>query len=152
MAITNDEELKSFIETLPFDGQRRLGALFIDNVLDLARDQRVPAALEWVKIPGTAKEVLENALHTAREAVFSTNAPCGRELDFLCTAAHYVALATVACLQPKESFPPGENPACKAAIHCRQARSFALLAQGGDAMGADENLSQYRAAEGFGTK
>jgi hypothetical protein len=147
--INDDTEFKSYIDSLSLQRQRLLGIKFVEHTLDLVKDQRVTTALETAKKIEVDEELLPDALHGVRKLVFSTYTQCGREMDMMNVAEHYVALATAICLQPQDLFVEAENPACKAALHCRQARSFQLLAQGKDTGNNGEARAQYRVVESF---
>ena len=147
--INNDITFKSYIESLPWEHQRLLGVQFVEHTLDLVTDQRVIAALEVAKKSGVTEEVLSDAFHGVRKLVFATYTQCGHKIDLLNVAEHYVALAAAICIQPRDLFATEENPACKAALHCRQARSFQLLSQGKDQASDEESRAQYKIVESF---
>ncbi|MBF0383575.1 MAG: hypothetical protein HQL69_21345 [Magnetococcales bacterium] len=148
--INNDIEFKSYIESLPWERQRLLAIKFVEHAIDLVTDQRVMDTLETAKNTDLSEEVLSDAFHGIRRLVFATYTQCGHEIDMLNVAEHYVALAAAICIQPQDLFIKGENPACKAALHCRQARSFQFLSQGKDQASNKESHAQYKIAEDFG--
>jgi len=147
--IKGDTEFKSYIDSLSLQRQRLLGIKFVENTLDLVNDQQVTTALETAKKVDVVEELLPDALHRVRKLVFATYTQCGHEMDMMNVAEHYVALAAAICLQPQDLFVEGENPACKAALHCRQARSFQLLAQGKSSVSDSESHAQYKIVENF---
>ncbi len=129
MAVIQDENsFRESIESLPLERQRLLGARFVRNVVALNDDARLKQALECAERPGASEAELLAAYRTARGIEVESYTACGQNVDWSAMAAHYVASAVAACVAPAATMVAGiDNPAYKAAMSARMARSAEML-------------------------
>lgn len=125
MAITNDSEFKSALAQLSLQQQRYIATLFVENVLGMSADVRLKGVLSTAKRSDVSDDELVAMYHAAKSASVESYAQCGAQGDWRCQSAHFVAEATVACVNTKTS-----NPAWEAAMHCRMARTCGEIADG----------------------
>lgn len=145
MAITNDTDFKAALAGLPVERQRQVAARFVQQVLPLSDDVRLPAVLESAARAGITEAELGLAAQAANSARVESFTRCGKETDWRAQAGHFVAKAAVACVKPAEA---GGNLAWDAAMQARLARTFQTVADG---TGTDnrEAEAQYRLLEAF---
>ena len=146
-SINSDQELRHALEGLSSVQQRRLGGLFVESALDLCDDARIRRALQVAMDPDASEEECKDAFRSAKAYAIHSYTECGRDTDWSRQAAHFVATAA-ACLLADEETAGAVNRAWKAAMHLRNARNCALIAQESDA-GEDEAARQYRIAKAF---
>lgn len=147
MSVTNEQEFKAALDQLPLARQRYVAALFAESVLPLSRDKRIKGVINAAKRADISDDELI-ALHlAARAASVDSYTQCGREVNWLCQAGHFVAEAAEACVTVNA---PGksENPAWSAAMHARMARTCECIARG---QGTErcEIDTQYRILEQY---
>lgn len=95
----------------------------------------------------SSEEERKDAFHSAKSYAIHSYTECGRNTDWSKQASHFVATAA-ACLLADEEMAGAGNRALNAAMHVRNARNCALIAQEGD-VGEDEATRQYRIAKEF---
>lgn len=145
MAIDNDTDFKAALAGLPAERQRQIAARFVQQVLPLSDDARLPAVLETAGSTGITEAELNLAAQAANSARVESFTRCGQETDWRAQAGHFVAKAAAACTKPAG---PGVNLAWEAAMQARLARTFQTVADGA---GTDnrEAEAQYRLLEAF---
>ncbi len=145
MAISNDSEFKTALDTLSAARQRLLAALFTERVLYLCNDVRVAGAISAAKRPDIT-DVELSALHQAVKTVsIESYTQCGHETDWMAQAGHFVAKAAMACMQPAG---PGTNLAWDAAMASRVARTCEAITSG-QGTANSEAETQYRLSEEY---
>jgi hypothetical protein len=143
-SITNDSELRQFIDSLDFAQQRALGVQFAKGVIDLSQDPRLKKALEAALTPGISDEELDDAYKTAKAISTATFTACGRDADWMAQADHFAAAALQAALAPADQLPGNTTSAWKAAMQARMARTCAMIETGEG--GESESQEQYKIA------
>lgn len=144
--ITNDSELRQFIDSLGFEQQRALGVKFAASVIDLTADPRLKKALETALAPGVSAPEIEEAYKAAKAISTATFTACGRDADWLAQAEHFVAAALQAALAPADQLPGKGTAAWKAAMHARMARNCAMI-ETGQGSADSESQRQYKIAQ-----
>lgn len=148
-AITNDRELRDFLDALPETEQRRIGLRFAASLIHLCRDERVKRAIATGQRADASPDELEDAYRAAKAWSTKTYTDCGKDTDWLAQADHFVAAATAAALSPKELLAGTTNRAWKAAMQARMANNCELMeAEQTEALGEVER--QYQIAAAFG--
>ncbi len=140
--ITNEQEFKQSLADLPFPQQRLLAGRFVENVVSLSNDERIPRALQVLRNPDASQDELAQALKSAKAATFDCHTRCGAEGDWKEQAGYFVARATVAALTPQEQSKAG-GPGWQAAMSCRMART-SMAIDATEITPGDENQQQYR--------
>ena len=143
--ITNDSELRQFIDSLGFDQQRALGVKFAQSVIDLTPDPRLRKALETALTADVSEPELDEAYKTAKAISTATYTACGRDTDWMAQAEHFTAAALQAALAPAEQLPGKSTAAWKAAMHARMARNCAMIETGQGSVDS-ESQRQYKIA------
>jgi hypothetical protein len=139
-AISNDHEMKRALDKLDALQQRVAGALFVQNVLDLASDDRIGKAIQVALNAGSDEADLKAALKTVNAAVLDGHTHCGAEGDWKEQANYFVARAASACLAP-QILKEGKAPAWQAALSSRMARTSAAIDS--DSAPEQENAKQF---------
>ncbi len=147
--IHNDKELRLVLARLSPERQRRVGGMFIENVLNLCDDKRVRRAVQVAMDPESSEEGREDAFHSAKAYAISTYTECGRDADWSQQAAHFVGVAAACLLSGDERGGGADNLAWKVAMHVRNARNCALIAHEGGSDIDDEAEYQRRIAGEF---
>jgi hypothetical protein len=148
MTISSDQELRQALNRLSPGEQRQLGGLFIQHALSLCDESKIHRALRLAMDPVASEEDLEDAFHSAKSYAIQTYTECGRDTDWGKQAAHFVAAAT-ACLANPHPSKDEADPAWKAAMQVRMARSCALIIGKGGGEYDDEARSQHRIASEY---
>ena len=140
-AISNDTDFRKALDGLDDTTQRKVGADFVESVLDLNSDERVKEALKVAR-EGGSEEFLSAVFKNAKKASLDSHARCGSEGDWAEQAAYFVARAATAVVAP-----PGQsksdNAAWLAAVNARMARTCESIDAAEDAAG-QESARQYR--------
>jgi hypothetical protein len=144
--ITNDSELRQFIDTLSFEQQRALGVKFAEGVIDLTPDPRLKKALATAVTAGVSAPEIEEAYKTAKAISTATFTACGRDADWMAQAEHFAAAALQAALAPADQLPGKGTAAWKAAMHARMARNCAMI-ETGQGSADSESTRQYKIAQ-----
>ncbi len=143
--ITNDNELRSFIESLSFEQQRALGVQFAGAVAGLAQDSRLARAFQTAASADATAADLEEAMRVAKTISINTYTACGKDTDWMAQAEHFVAASLWAALAPEEQHAGKSTPAWKAAMQARMARNCAMI-ESGEGGVSNEAARQYQAA------
>ncbi len=147
-AISNDTEFKAALASLSLAQQRRVGSLFVDNVMDLADNPRLKNALSVAQKPDTPADEFKDAFRTVKSIAVETYTICGKDADWLRQASHFVAAAGAACLVPEEQESQCKALAWTAAMNARMARTCENIAHSkGEANRAAE--AQYEILKQF---
>lgn len=144
--ITNDSELRQFIDSLSFEQQRALGVKFAESVMDLTQDPRLKKALDTALTPAVTAPEVEEAYKTAKAISTATFTACGRDADWMAQAEHFAAAALQAALAPADQLPGKGTAAWKAAMQARMARNCAMI-ETGQGSADSESQRQYRIAQ-----
>lgn len=129
-SITNDTEFKNALNQLTLAQQRRVAALFVESVLTLCDDHRVKNALNATKITEITPDELAAVYRAAKAASIERFTQCGKDVNWLGQAGHFVAAASVACVTPENQIKSTDNIAWTAAMHGRMARTCETIAAG----------------------
>jgi len=141
-SISNDQELKQALDRLDVTQQRVVGALFVENVLDLSNDERIGKAVKLALDPAADSDVLKSAQKSVTNAILESHARCGAEGDWKDQATYFVGRAAAACLMPKPRS-TGKDPAWQAALSSRMARTSAAIDSDGG-MPEQESAKQFQ--------
>jgi hypothetical protein len=144
--ITNDSELRQFIDNLGFEQQRALGVKFAEGVIDLTQDPRLKKALATALTAAVSAAEIEEAYKTAKAISTATFTACGRDADWMAQAEHFTAAALQAALAPVDQLPGKGTAAWKAAMHARMARNCAMI-ETGQGSADSESTRQYKIAQ-----
>jgi hypothetical protein len=146
--IHSDAEFKAALSRLPLDQQRRVGKLFVENVIDLSDNPKVEQAINIAdKADLSAAEIAEG-FKIARVAAIDSYTLCGRDADWLGQASHFVASAAAMCLTPEDQVAQCGDLAWSTAMNARMAKVCETIAHG---QGADDQEAerQYAILETF---
>ena len=138
--ITNDSDFRNALDALPIAQQRVVGALFVENVLDLSDDQRVKQALESAKDADIAEDAMSLVRRNAKAASLEAHTRCGSDGEWTDQAGYFVARAAEACVD--SNVREGKGPAWKAAMSARMARTC-LAADSDEDSHDSESQAQY---------
>ncbi|MBT3309769.1 MAG: hypothetical protein HOL04_00565 [Gammaproteobacteria bacterium] len=116
--ISNDTEFRQALDALSLEQQRTVASRFVQNVLSLSGDSRLQQVIDAVEV-GTD---LATAFKSAKRVSLEAHARCGSEGDWNEQAGYFVARAAQAAVEPQVRT-AGKNPAWKAAMQCRMART-----------------------------
>lgn len=116
--INSDMGFRQLLDALSLEQQREIGSRFVKNVLSLSEDPRLGSVVE----AGAHGGDLESAFKTAKRASLDAHARCGAEGDWSDQAGYFVARGAQALVEPQVRS-AGKNPAWKAAMQCRMART-----------------------------
>jgi len=116
--ISNDTEFRQALDALSLEQQRTVASRFVQNVLSLSGDSRLHQVIDAVEV-GTD---LATAFKSAKRVSLEAHARCGSEGDWNEQAGYFVARAAQAAVEPQVRT-AGKNPAWKAAMQCRMART-----------------------------
>jgi hypothetical protein len=117
-AISSDLEFRQALDQMDEVEQRAIAARFVENVLSLSSDQR----LQQVAAAAASNTDLDAAFRVAKKASLEAHTRCGTEGDWNDQAGYFVARGAQAAVEPVVRS-AGKNPAWKAAIQCRMART-----------------------------
>ena len=139
--IRNDTEFRSLLDGLAPERQRAVGALFVENVLDLSSDPRVKQAVASAKNSEAGEDALNLARRSAKAAALEAHTRCGSDGEWTDQTGYFVARAAEACLDT-DGRSTGKGPAWRAAMSARMART--CLAADSDEDSHDrESHAQY---------
>jgi len=128
--IATGEACRKAFASLSLAQQRRVGARFVGNVLDLTDDPQVKLGREIAGKEGVTADELNDAYERVHAAYLATHPRSGcTELDYKQQAAHFVAEACMICLSP--TYPERHTPhvADRVAMYCQMARHFSAIKQ-----------------------
>ena len=138
--ISNDKAFRAALEVLGIEQQRAVGALFVDNVLDLSKDPRVSQALAAARETGLYDEAFNLARRSIKAASLDAHTRCGADGEWTDQAGYFAARAVEACLEPDGR---AKDCAWKAAMSARMARTC-LAADGEEDSHDSESQAQYQ--------
>lgn len=141
--ISNEQEFKQAIASLTPAELRAVGALFLQNLVDITDEPRLRKVIDVAQDKNATPKELEDAYHIARSIAIETFTVVGRELDPERQALHFLATASSYCLMPEDVMPPfcKKRAPFAVALHTRMARCWSQIAQGEE--------DQYRILGGF---
>lgn len=125
-ATTNDKDFRKSLDGLAVAQQRAVGARFIQNVRDLSDDERIDFAIKIALDVDSNDAEIAAAFKSAKSAVLDCYTRCGADADWGMQAGYFVARAAGAVMTPEKDL-AGSNPAWQAAMHCRMARTCAVI-------------------------
>lgn len=135
--INNDTQFRQALDGLDLHQQRVMAACFTENVLPLTDDER-PGRVVSTIIEGRE---IEGVFKVAKAASLEAHARCGAEGDWNDQAGYFVARAAQAAVEPQVRT-GGKNPAWKAAMQARMARTC-LASEAGEDSHDRETVAQY---------
>jgi 3'-phosphoadenosine 5'-phosphosulfate (PAPS) 3'-phosphatase len=144
---TNDSEFRKTLDGLAVVQQRAVGARFIESVKDLSGDERIDFAINIAKDTDANDSEIASAFKSAKSAVLDCYTRCGAEADWAMQAGYFVARAAGAVVTPEKDL-AGSNPAWQAAMHCRMARTCAVIDSDATAE-QQETEQQHRILDDF---
>jgi 3'-phosphoadenosine 5'-phosphosulfate (PAPS) 3'-phosphatase len=124
--ITNDSEFRTTLDGLDITKQRAVGARFIKSVRDLSDDERIDFAIKIAQDVDANDSEIDSAFKSAKSATLDCYTRCGADADWAMQAGYFVARAASAVVTPEKDL-AGSNPAWQAAMHCRMARTCAVI-------------------------
>jgi len=127
--ITNDHELRVALDRLSPAARRCLASRFAEAVLDLSDDPRVRQAVEVAAQAEIGTPLLAAAHHEAKAASAESFTQCGHDTEWRSQAGHFVAAAAAAATAPPEVAAEMGNPAWRAALYARMARTCEMIAE-----------------------
>ncbi|MBU0656442.1 MAG: hypothetical protein KJ914_15075 [Gammaproteobacteria bacterium] len=144
--IMNDSDFRKELEQLSLAHQRRVGAAFVRNVLELSVD---PAVTKVVDTAANAEDVTDDelalAFKNAKAAALESHTRCGADSDWQAQAGYFVARAASALVAPAKQ---AKSPAWEAAANARMARTCGMIESADESM-HEESEAQYRLLEQF---
>ena len=144
--IMNDSDFRKELGQLSLAQQRRVGAAFVRNVLELTSD---PAVGKVVDVASNAETVADDklalAFRNAKAAALESHTRCGADSDWQAQAGYFVARAASALVAPAKQ---AKAPAWDAAANARMARTCGII-ESADATMHEESEAQYRLLEQF---
>ncbi|MCG8426343.1 MAG: hypothetical protein MI754_03180 [Chromatiales bacterium] len=146
--ITNDQELRSALDTLSLEQQRAVGARFANSIAALTNNPRLTKCLENAMEPDASSEEREEAYKAAKSIAVKTYTACGRDADWTAQAEHFVAAACAAALTPDSLITEKQNLAWKAAIQARMAQNCMMI-ENGEGEVENEAIKQYEITAEF---
>jgi hypothetical protein len=127
--ITNMQQFREALESLPDDEQRLLGARFLAEVMDLTDDERLKNVCAILGKADASADELLTAFHWAQSVAVELSLRSGMDLvDFHRQAASLVAQGCAACASPKREAASPWPRAWNVAHYCRAARICASMA------------------------
>jgi hypothetical protein len=141
ITMSNDREFRTVLDGLDWKRQRLVAAHFIESVLPLCRDARIPRVLKVAADPDADDLALSEALRVAKATAIDCHTRCGAEGDWLEQAGYFVARAAVAALTPRCQLPGGV--AWQAAMSSRMAQTSKAIVSGEETAGK-ESETQYQ--------
>lgn len=126
--ITTYNAFKQALDSLPLSDQRRIGAKFIEEVLDLVKAPEIKNIIHIAGKEDTSAEMLSAAYRVAHTFYIQTHPRSDLgELNFALQAAHFVAEACMSCLSPLYPESPQHHLAQKVAMYCRMAKTCSTM-------------------------
>jgi hypothetical protein len=140
-SISNDKEFRTALDGMSLERQRAVGALFVENVIGLSDDGRVPRALAAARDTAIGDEDLNAARRAIKAASLEAHTRCGADGEWVDQAGYFVARAAEACIEPQVRSQT-KGPAWKSAMMARMARTC-LAADSDEDAHDSERLAQY---------
>jgi len=145
--ITNDSEFRKVLDGLSLVQQRAVGARFIQSVRDLSDDERIDFAIKIAQDADASEHEMASAFKSAKSAALDCYTRCGADADWAMQAGYFVARAAGAVVTPEKDL-GGSNPAWQTAMHCRMARTCAVIDSDATAE-QQETEQQHRILDDF---
>ena len=146
-SIANNDDFKQYLKNLDCQKQRKLAALFAQNVLDLTQDERIPKILATARQEPLDQQEMETACKLAKAAIVDSHCRCGSDCDWVQQAAYFVARAAAAAVSPENKCMT-DSAAWQAAVNARMARTSASI-ENDDIDPQDEISAQFRITNDF---
>ena len=146
--IQSDTEFKSALSSLSLEQQRRVGALFVESVIDLSDNPKVRKAVNTASSTDLTVDEINDGFQAAKSAAIESYTLCGREADWLKQASHFVASAAAVCLTPQDQSSQCSDLAWSTAMNARMARNCESIAHGKES-DHEEASRQYRILQTF---
>jgi hypothetical protein len=142
MHISNDQELKTALDSLSGQQRRQAAVALVQQAFDLSNDPRVKSGLEVAARANASDAELAVAAAAVNSARVASYTQCGHDTNWANQAGHFVARAAQVCVKAEVS--PAE--AWEAAMQARMARICQHLAVG-EGTSNQEAEAQYRVLE-----
>ena len=81
--ITNDQQLRTALNDLALEAQRRLGARFVASVSHLSANPILTHGLQVAENAQASAAELDNAYKACKKLAIDTYTACGRDADWL---------------------------------------------------------------------
>lgn len=153
ITINDDKQLRTQLETLDLEEQRKLALIFVENIMYLSTDEKIQKIYNTSRLnenlgsTNTAEDKL-NAYQQIKSIMVKTYTDCGCEADWGKQAEHFVAAALMASITPDEKLSEAKSLVWKTAMHARMAKNCELIEK--DLGETDsEATKQYRLTEEF---
>jgi len=146
--ISNDQQLRSFVDALSIPRQRLLAARFASSVAQASDNRRLQHALAVALDPDSGEPEREEAYKAAKSIAVKTYTACGRDADGDCQAEHFLAAAIAAALTPDALLSERANLAWKAAIQARMSKNCMMIDNDSGEL-ESEATRQYQTASVF---
>lgn len=146
--ITDNEAFKKAIKGLDCSQQRPLAALFVENVLSLSRDERIPRIIAVAAGANPSQDELESALKSANAAIIDDHCRCGADANWEDQASYFVARAAAAAVASEQKC-VGGGVAWQAAVNSRMARTCATINGNNENAVQDESEQEFRIINKF---
>ena len=146
--ITDNEAFKKAVKDLDCSRQRPLAALFVENVLSLSRDERIPRIIAAAAAANRPQDELESALKSANAAIIDAHTRCGAEGNWEDQASYFVARAAAAAVAPEQKC-AGGGVAWQAAVNSRMARTCVAIDGNNETAIKDESEQEFRILNKF---
>jgi len=146
--IHSDAAFKAALSRLPVEQQRRVGKLFVENVIDVSDNPKVKQAISIADKSDLSATEIAEGFKIAKAAAIDSYTLCGRDADWLGQASHFVASAAAVCLTPGDQVAQCRDLAWSTAMNARMAKVCETIAheQSADNQEAEK---QYAILETF---
>lgn len=124
--IENNADFKKALEAMDCEQQRKLAARFVESVLFLTKDERIPKVIKAVLTNNPGPEELESARKMAKASIVDSHCRCGSDCDWREQAAYFVARAAAAAVAPENKC-MAKSAAWEAAVNARMACTCASI-------------------------
>ncbi|WP_456403667.1 hypothetical protein [Thiolapillus sp.] len=124
--IENNTEFKKALESMECEQQRKLAARFVESVLFLTKDERIPKIIRAVLTDNPDPAELETARKMAQASIVDSHCRCGSDCDWREQAAYFVARAAAAAVAPENKCML-KSSAWEAAVNTRMACTCASI-------------------------
>jgi len=124
--IESNPEFKKALEAMDCEQQRKLAARFVESVLFLTEDERIPKIINTVLTDNPSPEELEAARKMAQSSIIDSHCRCGSDCDWREQAAYFVARAAAAAVAPENKCMI-KSAAWEAAVNTRMACTCASI-------------------------
>lgn len=147
--ITDNEAFRNAIKSLDCSRQRKLAALFVDNVVSLSKDERIPRTIAVAASANPSQDELDSALRAAKAAIIDAHTRCGAEGNWEDQASYFVARAAAAAVAPEQKC-IADGVAWQTAVNSRMARTcVAIDANNEETALKDESEQEFHILNDF---